>query len=240
MRQVPHYLLIGNGRVARHFQQYFSLLQLPFQIWHRSESLTVLREHIQSSSHILLLISDRAIEEFAAQELQNTQAVLIHFSGALVSNHIIGAHPLCTFNENLYSLEQYQRISFIIDHDAPEFTSLFPALPNTHVRLHKSLKPKYHALCVLSGNFSCLLWQKFFNSLENEFNIPHTVALPYLQQLTQNLCEQPAGALTGPLARGDKGTIAENLTALHADPYQEIYKSFVACFEQIKNKKEGA
>jgi len=240
MRQVPTYLLIGNGRLARHIQRYFSLLQLPYETWHRNEPLSKLEQQLQHVSHILLLISDGAIETFAAQHLQHSDAILIHFSGSLVSDHIAGAHPLMTFSDNLYSQEQYQRIPFVIDHDAPEFAALLPGLPNQHVRLHKSLKPKYHALCVLSGNFSCILWQKFFTALECELAIPHTIALPYLQQQTQNLCDNPATALTGPLVRGDAATITKNLAALNADPFQEIYQSFVSCYEHIKNTKEEA
>jgi hypothetical protein len=66
MRQVPNYLLIGNGRVARHFQHYFSLLQLPYQTWHRHEPDTKLTQQLESATHVLLLISDRAIAAFAA------------------------------------------------------------------------------------------------------------------------------------------------------------------------------
>jgi predicted short-subunit dehydrogenase-like oxidoreductase (DUF2520 family) len=134
-------------------------------------------------------------------------------------------------------MEKYQQLSFVIDHDAPAFNTLLPGLSNQHVRLQKALKPKYHALCVLSGNFSCLLWQKFFSVLETELNIPHALAMPYLLQQTQNLCEHPATALTGPLVRGDHQTIQKNLHALDADPFQQVYASFVACYQQAQNDK---
>ena len=62
--------LIGNGHVARHFQYYFSLLQLSFTTWHRKESVAKLQQELTRSSHILLLISDSAIEEFIQQHLK--------------------------------------------------------------------------------------------------------------------------------------------------------------------------
>ena len=148
MRQVPHYLLIGNGRVARHFRHYFSLLKLPFSTWNRSESLLRLHEKLSVCSHILLLISDSVIDEFIIQHLKKTEAMLIHFSGSLVSSHAFGAHPLMTFSENLYDLECYHEFSFVLDHDAPPFETLLPGLSNRYVRLDKSLKAKYHA-CLL-------------------------------------------------------------------------------------------
>jgi 2-dehydropantoate 2-reductase len=233
MRQVPHYFIIGNGRVARHFQHYFSLLQLSYSNWHRQEPLARLAEKIPYASHILLLISDSGIENFISTHLKNTNSLLMHFSGSLTSTLAYGTHPLMTFGENLYSLEQYQTIPFVIDHDAPDFAEMFPHLPNQHVRLRRELKAKYHALCVLSGNFSCMLWQKLFNSLEKEFNLSPEIAHPYFLQQTKNIFTNPNTALTGPLVRNDVETIQKNLAALASDPFQEVYESFVKCYQQL-------
>lgn len=234
MRQVPQYLLIGNGRVARHFQHYFSLLKLPFTTWHRRESHDKLRLFLSHASHILLLISDDAIEGFIAEHIKNSNSLCIHFSGSLISDHAYGAHPLTTFSEDLYDTDQYHAIPFILDEDAPAFELLLPGLPNQHARLPKSLKAKYHALCVLSGNFSCMLWQKLFSVFETEFHFPPSIAFPYLLQQTKNLISNNKTALTGPLVRNDVNTIEKNIAALHFDPFQEIYKSFISCYQQTK------
>ncbi len=237
MRQVPQYLIIGNGRVARHFQHYFSLLKLTFLLWNRQESTTKLRDNLKRSSHVLLLISDKAIENFITQHLPSSKAILIHFSGSLITEKAYGSHPLMTFKDDLYTLETYQSIPFILDHNAPAFEILFPQLTNQHYRLHQSLKEKYHALCVLSGNFSCLLWQKLFFSFEDEFNLPPNIIHAYLLQQTHNLISNYRNALTGPLVRHDFSTIDKNLNALALDPYQQVYQSFVSCYQQLK--KEG-
>lgn len=234
-KQKPHYLIIGNGRVSRHFQYYFSRLSLTFSVWHRKEPIEKLHQQLADTSHVLVIINDAAIENFIAQELKNISAVRVHFSGSLTSSHAYGAHPLMTFNENLYTLEEYLKIPFIIDHDAPEFESLLPGLPNPYVHLHKSLKAKYHALCVLSGNFSCLLWKKIFDSFQKEFNLSESLIHPYLLQQTKNLILDSKTALTGPLMRGDLATIEKNLTALNTDPFQEVYKAFVSCYEKTRS-----
>lgn len=237
MRQVPRYLLIGNGRVAKHFQHYFTLLKLPFETWHRTESPEKLAHLVKDCTHILVLISDRAIENFVNQFIPGN-ALCIHFSGSVVTQKAFGAHPLLGFNSHLYELEQYQSVPFILDHNAPEFETLLPGLPNQHVRLHTSQKAKYHALCVLSGNFSCMLWQKLCNTFEQEFHFPASIAFPYLMQQAQNLKQNFKTALTGPLVRNDLATINKNILALESDPFQEIYKSFVTCFQTLKGESE--
>ena len=232
MRQVPHYLLIGNGRVSRHFQHYFSLLNISFTLWHRKLPLAELHEKLSVATHILILINDDAIENFIEEHLKNTQAIRIHFSGSLVTDLAYGAHPLMTFNNTLYSPEHYSTIHFVTDADAPD--TLLPDVPNQHVRLQKNMKAKYHALCVLSGNFSCMLWQKLFASFENEFNIPPSIAHGYLRQQTQNILDNYQTALTGPLVRDDQKTIEKNISALEADSFQKIYTSFVECYQLQK------
>lgn len=232
MRQVPSYLFIGNGRVSRHFQYYFSLLNIPFSLWHRSLSPALLSEKLQTCTHVLILISDDAIEDFINKNLKNNSAICIHFSGSLITNKAFGLHPLMTFNDNLYEKSRYLSINFIIDHDAPDFDKLFPTLPNSHFRLDKNTKEKYHALCVLSGNYSCMLWQKLFSTFEKELNIPATAAHPFLQQQVENLMCHYQSALTGPLVRNDTKTINKNMNALSGDLFKQIYQSFVSCYQQ--------
>lgn len=233
MRQVPHYLFIGNGRLAKHFKYYFTLLGLSFSSWERKNSILDLQQQLSSSTHCLLTISDQAIEQFIQDYLVGANTLLIHFSGSLISSHAFGAHPLMSFNDGFYTLDQYKAIPFIVDDDAPTFEELLPGVINKHVHIPKKLKPKYHALCVLSGNFGCMLWQKFLTTLETEFNLPPSIAHPYFLQIMENLFSDHQSALSGPLIRGDKLTIEKNLAALNADPYQEVYKSFVTCHERI-------
>src|SRR3990167_6008005 len=237
MNKTPRYLIIGNGRVARHFCHYLTLLHLDFTTWHRQNPLDELYQALPQVSHVLLLISDDAIETFVKQHLKNTDVICIHFSGSLLSQRAYGTHPLMCFSNNLYDLPHYKTIPFIVDDHAPDFNYLLPGLPNQHMRLPTALKAKYHALCVLSGNFSCLLWQKLFSSFEQEFNFPASIAHPYLQQQTLNLITNAKTALTGPFVRDDTATIEKNLVALDTDPFAEVYQSFVACYQQLKDGK---
>lgn len=231
MRQVPRYLIIGNGRLSRHFQHYLHLCKLPFAVWQRQQPLADLQRDIQTATHILLLISDQAIDVFYREHLQTSHAIKIHCSGSLNSDYAYGAHPLMTFGPALYADACYPTIPFVVDHDAPSFDELFPGFVNPHTRLDKSLKAKYHALCVMAGNFSCLLWQKLFANLESELQIPKEFAHLYLQQQTTNLINDAANALTGPLVRNDQSTIEKNIAALTNDSFQPIYQQFVSVYQ---------
>lgn len=228
MRQVPQYLIVGNGRMARHCQHYFQLLELSYLTWSRREnSKHELKQLCQRATHILLLISDDAIANFI--QLHNCLAtkILIHFSGSLVLDNCYAAHPLMTFNEQLYELEKYQAMPFIVSQQAPDFTHLLPGVPNQHYRIPDQDRAYYHALCVMSGNFTTTLWQKLLSELQQRWDIPPEAAYPYCQQITENLLSNWQQALTGPISRGDHKTIESNLTALKADAFHAVYRAML-------------
>lgn len=221
------YTIIGNGRVAQHIVHYFTALRLSFNHWHRSLTIS-LAEYLHYSSHVLLLINDQQIEPFISEHhklLQNHHVV--HFSGAHMSAFAYTAHPLMTFNSQLYTLEEYQRIPFVLEKEGLSFSELLPGLPNPHAYISRSQKPYYHALCVLANNFSTLLWQKLFTEFNERLDLSSEIAVPFLQRTFQNLQQDPQTALTGPLVRNDHKTIQQNLDALTDDKFFEVYRAFV-------------
>lgn len=232
MRQVPNYGIIGDGKMARHFCHYLSLLKISYQQWSRTADPNYqhFENFIQHCNPILILISDAAIEDFIVNHPNLKTKTLIHFSGRLVSGLAYGAHPLMTFSHSFYPLTTYQKIPFILENKAPPFSELLPGLNNPAFAINPELKAFYHALCVLSGNFTVLLWQKFFKELTTTFQIPKSMIYPYLEQTLLNLQENDQHALTGPLARGDQATIQANLQALKNDPFQKIYQAFLETF----------
>lgn len=122
---------------------------------------------------------------------------------------------------------------FICDENSPAFNLLLPEINNPHFKIPENLKSFYHALCVLSGNFTVLLWQKFFSELEGKLHIPKEQAYPFLQQVVANLLSHPEKALTGPLVRKDYKTIEGHLAALKDDPFEGVYQAFLKPFEKI-------
>lgn len=234
MKQVPTYAIIGNGRLARHLIHYFHLLGIPFLQWSRStHNESSLKKIVFNASHILLPISDKGIEPFIKNYPFLENKTLIHFSGSLITPLAFSTHPLMTFSDKLYDLKTYKSIPFICEENAPPFSDLFPQLPNLHYPLDSSLKPFYHALCVMSNNFTTLLWQKFYQELSQTLKLPIEAIHPILHQTFHNLLHNPYSAFTGPLARDDKSTISSNLKTLENDPFQNIYKAFLETYNTI-------
>lgn len=231
MGQVPPYLIVGSGRMAQHMQRYLDLLHLRYQVWTRKTN--TFNELLTASQHcapILLLIKDAAIAEFIEQHPFLQGLRLVHFSGQVSIPGIFSAHPLMTFGPSGYELALYQQIPFILAAGSPELPMLLPGLANPYYFIPDQQRTYYHALCVLSGNFTTLLWQKMFNEMEQRFDIPPEKIHPYLQQIIANVIACPQQALTGPLVRNDQQTIAAHLAALQGDDYQVVYQAFVKAY----------
>lgn len=233
MGQVPTYAIIGNGRMARHMCHYLSLLNIPHQQWSRQSSAS-LEASVSDCHHVLLLISDQAIEPFIQAHACLKDKCLVHFSGALTTRLAHAAHPLMTFSESLYRQEDYRKVVFVIEHKGPEFSKLCPGLPNQSYSIPVSQKPLYHSLCVLSGNFTTILWQKVFHEFEEKLQLPREVLYPYLEKTMQNLMSGRQDVLTGPIARNDTTTIDANITALTDDPFQQVYQAIVEAYKEEK------
>jgi hypothetical protein len=130
-----------------------------------------------------------------------------------------------TFGNELQELDHYRAIPFLVE-DGCRFEDLLPGLPNPSHSLRTEQKALYHALCVMAGNFPQLLWQAAGRRLGEQLRLPQAVLEPYLRQTLENHLRDPEGALTGPLARGDEGTMARNLAALGDDPLADLYRAF--------------
>lgn len=230
MRQVPGLQIplgiVGDGRVARHFLHYFQLQGLPVRTWSRRQATTDPGEALAECGTILLLINDSAIAPFVAAHPALTAHRLVHCSGALTTAVAEAAHPLMTFGAHVYDIDVYRRTPFILDAGGTPFHELLPGLPNPSFRIPATERPYYHALCVMAGNFSTMLWVKLFRELEGRLGIPAPAAYPYLAQVTANLQRDSGVALTGPLGRGDTETVHANLEALEGDPYEAVYAAF--------------
>jgi predicted short-subunit dehydrogenase-like oxidoreductase (DUF2520 family) len=231
MRQIPKYLLVGSGRLAQHLSRYFHFSKLEFCNWSRSaNNFSQLEEFLEQSDVVILAINDDAIENFIQRNPILKNKILVHCSGCLSLENVIGIHPLMSFGDELYDDTIYKKITFTIDSSVEDFKKYFPTFINPAFFINKKEKPYYHALCVMSGNFTTIIWSKLFQALEARFSIPKESAFAYLKSIESNLTADYKKALTGPLARGDKQIINKNLAALDGDNFLPIYKAFVNLF----------
>ncbi len=219
--------------MAKHFCHYLDLCDVSYLTWSRSvdKGLSPL-EKLRDCKVVLLLISDGAISPFLERYSELKNFKLIHFSGTIFLEDVPSYHPLMSFVDELYSLEEYQKIPFIYEKGESSFGEIFPELPNESFALPSADKPLYHALCVLSGNFTVMLWQKVFREFEEKFKIDAKILLPYMHRVCQNLSGDWENALSGPLARGDEQSIAKNLSSLQKDAFQDVYRAFVRTLDK--------
>ncbi len=213
--------------MARHMGHYFDLLEIPWHGWHRGDGVPALERASRSAAAVLLLIPDSAIADFVRDHDRPLgRAPRVHFSGSVAVDGVQCCHPLGSFGRVLHTEALYRRIVFVCDPGPRSFTDLFPRLPNRHQVLDPELRPRYHALAVLSGNFTVLLWKKVREELAH-MGLPGEATEAYMETVFENLRVDPEGSLTGPLSRGDVGTIRRNLQALGSDPFRDVYRAFV-------------
>lgn len=222
--------------------------------WNRNQPVAELHQKLKLADIVALAISDRALVEFYETHKSVAPAARwIHFSGALDVPGVTGFHPLMSFGPALYDEATYRQIPYVTRRlsetasTAKENTGAGPAaasssavttptagprawpadlpLPNLLFEIDAADLPRYHALCVMAGNFTTLLWEK----AQREFQLlglsPHLLR-PYADIIIQNVFQDPERALTGPLVRGDTETMRKNLESLAGDPFEGVYRAF--------------
>jgi predicted short-subunit dehydrogenase-like oxidoreductase (DUF2520 family) len=156
---------------------------------------------------------------------------VVHCSGAASTDILqpakelgaqVGAfHPLQTFASAKQAIENIPGSTFTLEAEEPLLNTLkdmATALDGHWVKLKASDKVLYHASAVIACNYLVTL-VKLATDLWQTFNIPPRQAtqalLPLLRGTIHNI--ETVGipqCLTGPIARGDIGTIKKHLNAL--------------------------
>lgn len=229
--------IIGRGRAATHLIYYLKSAGHEVVQWHRDMDLEELKKHRDCSLNILAL-SDSAIANFVTQHSWLLDHELIHLSGSFYSPFIKGIHPLVSFGSKLFDLDFYKRIPFVVEkQNAFDFKKYFPNLGNPILSVESEDKARYHAFCVAASNFTTILWQRFFQAMDSEFEISPQMASSLFFSTFSNIKTDWKAALTGPLARNDLETIERNLLALANDDLQVVYEAFVKAFGKKAREK---
>ena len=234
-RQVPStYLLIGDGRLAKHLAHYFVARGLACEQWcRRHHKQSALAAMARKADYILLLISDDSIDKFIRQHSFLQEKPLIHCSGALNSSYSQACHPLMTFGAELYPLSLYPTIPFVCD-EGFDFECVFPQLNNPHFKLPQSKKVMYHAMAVMAANFPQFIWQHVLQGWQDTLHLPQKILQPLIRQSLLNSFQSPDDAPTGPFVRNDQQTIHNHKQVLANTELAELYR----CFDYWLNKKD--
>lgn len=181
---------------------------------------------------IFITTPDDAIASVASQIQWHPGQSVVHCSGAASTDILqsakefgaqVGAfHPLQTFASAKQAIENIPGSTFALEAEEPLLNTLkdmATALDGHWVELKASDKVIYHASAVIACNYMVTV-VKLATDLWQSFAVPpHQAAqalLPLLRGTLNNI--ETVGipqCLTGPIARGDIGTIKKHLDALH-------------------------
>lgn len=180
---------------------------------------------------VFVTTPDDVIAQVVAELRWHSGQSVVHCSGAASADILeaargsgadVGAfHPLQTFASVSHAIENIPGSTFAIEAEEPLLTTLkemASALEGSWVRLGAGDKVLYHAAAVVACNYFVTLvklatdlWQSFGVSTHEATQ----ALLPLLRGTLNNLDNVGLPhCLTGPIARGDLGTIRSHLNAL--------------------------
>ena len=187
---------------------------------------------VADSAELLFITTpDGAIPTVAAELQWRPGQSVIHCSGADSTDTLkparklgaqVGAfHPLQTFASVEQAIENIPGSTFAIEAEEPLLTTLkdmATALDGQWIELKSSDKVLYHAAAVIASNYMVTL-VKLSTDLWQTFNVPTSQATKALMPLLRGTLNNIDNVgipqcLTGPIARGDTGTIKKHLNAL--------------------------
>lgn len=175
---------------------------------------------------VLLCVPDKEIAPVAGRisESAGLPRLLGHTSGATRLDSLAGGsdqgsyslHPLQTVPDGKTDLAGCPAAVAGSDSDPLEFaTGLAGALRMKPFPVAESDRAIYHAAASVASNFLVTL-EETAAGLLGEISVenPREVLAPLVKRSLQNWTESGADALTGPIARGDAGTVELHRSAL--------------------------
>lgn len=208
--------VIGAGRVGR------ALAAALTAAGHR---VTLNPSATAGADLLLLTVSDDAIGQVAAGLALRPDQVVAHTSGAHglavlapAGGRPLALHPAMTFTGDPADVSRLPGISYGItapDDLRPFATRLVADLGGAVEWIAEPDRPRYHAALSHGANHLVTLVNEAADLLrEAGVREPHNLLAPLLRAALDNTLRLGDAALTGPVARGDAGTVARHLAAL--------------------------
>lgn len=200
-----------------------------------------LQELLAVNEAILITVPDDFIGQVweACRHFPIDGKCFFHCSGVLGSDvfkgyaeagvHVGSMHPVCAVNSR-NSEAVFSGKFFVLEGDQTGLEmmkSLMTTMGNEFKVIPTGQKMKYHAAAAASSNLFCALAdmaESWMRDCGFDAQSAHELLTPLMLGNMANVAEQGAvAALTGPVERGDAGTVAKHLSVLEGDD-REIYR----------------
>lgn len=191
---------------------------------------------IAASDSIIFSTPDGVIQNVWNELDKSTVSgkVICHLSGSLSSDvfskceeygaYPISIHPMFAFSDKESVYQQLKNVSFTLEgnaHAVALWQEIFAELGNATVQIDQCVKPKYHAAAsILSNHVIAVLASGY--ELLMECGFTEEEARSFSQVLVRENVEHAitdgvAAALTGPIERGDTGTVLKHLEVMNEE-----------------------
>jgi predicted short-subunit dehydrogenase-like oxidoreductase (DUF2520 family) len=245
-RDLNNIVIIGRGKVGQSLTQLFS--SLDYKVDNIGRSTLKQIAAVANADITLICVNDGSIQSVCQSLTKRfkTGSVVAHCSGALDSSILSSAqqqgcaiascHPLNTFPTLSLSLQRFattEHGSYLYaEGDQAALNILLPLFERAgfiNTQIDREAKPLYHAACVFACNYLSSLMDMSLETatkagLEKE---PFWLSIqPLVQSTLENIGENgTAGALSGPIARGDSATVESHMRSLaeHSDSLKISY-----------------
>ena len=197
---------------------------------------------IAASDAIILSTPDGAIKKVwdTIDKKNLTGKMICHLSGSLSSDvfsgidtyggYAISIHPMFAFSNKDSVYQQLDSVSFTLEghpYAVNVWQQLLDALGNRSVVIDQAKKPKYHAAASILSNQVIAVLATGYELLE-ECGFSEQEARTFSAALVRDNVEHViadgcVSALTGPIERGDVGTVKKHLQELN-DTQKEMYR----------------
>ncbi|HLM30708.1 MAG TPA: DUF2520 domain-containing protein [Solirubrobacterales bacterium] len=222
--ELPSLAIVGAGRMGRSIAAAATASGLPARLAGRDDALGATRD----AAVALLCVPDDAIQKVAAglASAEPPPRFAGHTSGATT---LAALQPLGDAGAELFSLHPLQTIP----DSSADFTGCPAAIAGSSqaalelarglaVRLGmrpfevpEERRAGYHAAASMASNLLVALEESAAELLESiGLDAGRELLAPLVLRTAANWADRGAGALTGPIARGDEATVARHLEAL--------------------------
>lgn len=185
--------------------------------------------------------------------------IVFHCSGALASGELGSAvaagasvasvHPLKSFADPQDAVRTFAGTYCAAEGDRAALAVLQPAFEEigaTVSEIQPQFKTLYHAASVMVCNYLTALLETGLRAYEKA-GVARGTALVMIEPLVRETVDNvfrlgPAGALTGPVARGDDAVVAQQIEALSAWDARaaDVYKALGAVALELARQQGGA